>query len=1011
MNSYPKRYVRALAACLCACLLLGPLSAPAAADVKTQIKLNIGQPNVWSLSQAHYLLALLRDKNRSVAITQPTLDPNAVDGARIDILRTMLGIDAQFSAPQGLQNSVAQQQFNADFARKQAAITRIDELSRERLNVAREISRLESELAKLPPAPEEDEEGDPAVERRRAELTRIRDAQQALNTTLQAEITTLTPQANATTALTGLSTTAPFGAPAALPNLPNDFSDIKSLVDKLLGNTAQPKVNASQALDNYINIQYEKLAKELTLLRDEVGPSERLIFLELPSSLYTVPKKDDDIMVQLEWGVDEYVGLCPEKGEAGEIEKLLDAARAQLNELDPQYAREERLNAQGGGDEADYSTTTVEQKPPLTDDVIDKFLKTRTKARMNLVDNVVLRDKYARLLDAIEGLDASYDSLFGNKRISAAEESKLEPQAEMGLRMRRRRVALAHRFAERLKAEGADYESFKQKLTATEPADKDERAAFAELRRMLRLHPTLRGSGRVGLVDEDGSVAPRARPEEYCVNPAETSKFRVVDIIPRQSALNVNDVHATQKGFALAAQFLAIFGFGGKVSYERQRTHYEQFINQDVFASGFGKGLSRFGWTMGPLPGTRRLAPGPRTTFAVMAIPKDAQRVTLRASGKAFKRTKDPNNDADSKRLNGDTGETFDIMIPNEETEGFWVDSLNYTPVPKGQRVTVVIGGRYFSPLTGVMIDGIPLKRAIAIAKHESDTTTIPNDTNSPGEYEYINSTQLVASFTRSTAGTPLITLVSPEKTATINYFRDLTINFHFTDSLLHRSQIEPMFIDGFALTRLEVKGDPRGYDPVDAVLIGTGLRRRAELSVNGLRIPDADVQLLNTGAYAFRVADPRDPELRYKPWTVTYRVGQEAASVVYDPSTDGLRADSPTIESIENPTTGKAEGLVGGGYTVIIRGGNLQNVTQVTFGSARPVRLDAGTLRHPNVLLVKAPKGTEGGAQVLLEGYAGGRAVSNILDFVTPGKAIFKYVPKPKPPATARTTTAARRR
>lgn len=204
------------------------------------------------------------------------------------------------------------------------------------------------------------------------------------------------------------------------------------------------------------------------------------------------------------------------------------------------------------------------------------------------------------------------------------------------------------------------------------------------------------------------------------------------------------------------------------------------------------------------------------------------------------------------------------------------------------------------------------------------------------------------------------------------------------------------MFIDAFGLTRLEIDGDPRGYGPVDVLLVGTGLRRRAEISVNGLRIPDDDVELLNTGAYAFRIADPRAPELYNKPWTVTYRVGQEVGSVVYDMNTDGMRADAPTIDSIENPSNGKAEGLGGGGYTVTIRGQNLQNVTHVTFGPARSIRLRSTP--HPNVLLVKVPKGKEGGVQVLLEGFANGKPVSNILDFITPGKAIFKYVPKPKP-------------
>jgi hypothetical protein len=982
-------------------MLTLPPARVAAKDVP-QITLNVGQPNVWSLSQAHYLLALLRNNHRELDITSPTLNPNAVNGARVDILRTMLGIDAQFSAPQGLQNSVAQQQFTADFARKQSAIARVDELSRERINVVREISRLDSELAKLPAPPKEGETPNAETEQRRSELTKTKEAQQALNTALQAEITTQSTQAAATTNLSNLQTGAPFGAAAGLPALPNDFDNIKALVEKLLGTTATPSVNASQALDSYINFQYEKLAKELTLLRDEVGPSERLIFLELPSSLYSIPKKDDDFMVQLEWDIDDYVGRCPERrAEPSEAEKTLDYALTRMAEIDPNSRFGARLAddiSDSGEDEDKDNLALTEQKPPLTEEAIDEYLTLRTNARLDIAESLDLRDRYAKLLFKLKSLEGEYQRY---KQLSITPDTKAQTAQELrALRLQqaeRQKAQAAHNLYERvLEAEGLDeLQASMSRIDAlaSKPEGRAEINAAEKLRRFLRLYPSLRGAGRVDLVDENGSVSgTTSTHDELCVKRAESSKFRVVDIIPRQSALNVNDVHATQKGWALAAQFLSLFGFGGKVSYERQRTHYEQFINQDVFASGFGKGLSRFGWTMGPLPGTKRLAPGPRTTFAVMAIPKEAQQVTLRATGKAFKRNKNPGTEGEFTTLTGDTGKTFDVVIPNEATEGFWVDSINYTPVPKGQRVTTVIGGRYFSPLTGVMVDGIPLKRAIAIAKHESETTTLSGDTNAPGEYEYINSNQIVATFTRTTAGTPLITLISPEKTAAINYFRDLKINFHFTDSLLHHSQSEPMFIDSFALTRLEVRGDPSGAVPVTATLVGTGLRRRAEIQVNG--IPVLNPQLLNTGVYSWQITNPQQLG---QVWNVTYRVGQDAGSVVFDVNTDGLRADAPTIESIENPNTGNAQGLVDGGYTVIIRGRNLQYVTKISFGSTV---VPAGGIkqRHPNVLLVEVPKRPEGGVHVLLEGTVNGRAVSNILDFATPNKAIFKYLPPPKP-------------
>jgi hypothetical protein len=61
MHRCPAIYVRALAACLCASLLLYLLAVTAAADVETQIKPNVGQPNVRSLYESRASEASILD--------------------------------------------------------------------------------------------------------------------------------------------------------------------------------------------------------------------------------------------------------------------------------------------------------------------------------------------------------------------------------------------------------------------------------------------------------------------------------------------------------------------------------------------------------------------------------------------------------------------------------------------------------------------------------------------------------------------------------------------------------------------------------------------------------------------------------------------------------------------------------------------------------------------------------------------------------------------------------------
>jgi hypothetical protein len=329
----------------------------------------------------------------------------------------------------------------------------------------------------------------------------------------------------------------------------------------------------------------------------------------------------------------------------------------------------------------------------------------------------------------------------------------------------------------------------------------------------------------------------------------------------------------------------------------------------------------------------------------------------------------------------------YQVLIPNEHTEGFWVDSIAYTPVKKGGRVTAVLGGRYFSPLTGVLVDGVPLKRAVSIAKNESDTTNLTSATDSFGEYEYLNSRQIILSFKTPDpeyVGTPLIGLVTPERTSVINYF-DLKINYDpIKTSLAKMSEKEPMFLNGFSLSNVEVTNTNSQSNEIDVRLTGTGLRSRASLFVDNATSPvdKEKVKLLSTTTCQATIKPKNDQN-----WKITYRLGAEEATLSY-------KSDAPSIEAIENPSTGKAEGSVDGGTIVTIRGKNLQNARHVLFGEreASVVRKDAEV---PEVIFVRVPEGQEGAVHVIV---TGGKQrddePTNIGDFATAGRAIYKYTP-----------------
>jgi hypothetical protein len=115
-----------------------------------------------------------------------------------------------------------------------------------------------------------------------------------------------------------------------------------------------------------------------------------------------------------------------------------------------------------------------------------------------------------------------------------------------------------------------------------------------------------------------------------------------------------------------------------------------------------------------------------------------------------------------------------------------------------------------------------------------------------------------------------------------------------------------------------------------------------------------------------------------------------------YTPSTKISVPLTPSIDSIENPTNGRAEGPVDADVSVVIRGINLQDIEDVRFGQRKGKILQRGS----HVLFVQVPHGEEGGVPVLVETVErpDKTRLNNIDDFKIPGRAIYKYTARVKP-------------
>jgi hypothetical protein len=954
------RRKRALNVVLQVLLCLGPMLSPAESPAqgpnqspdprarKAQVSLKVGQPSIWSLAQAHYLLAVMRENNRALTTPLPSLNPNDVTGLRADIVTQLFGADVEFNGALGQQNRLATQQFQSDMARKQLAIVRLGDKSNEQQAVFDELNRVSKKVvalkatqADLTAIPDTQRTADQTSELAalKAKIDNLTQEQTLLTsqqTALATDITQLTTQASAAPSTTVPSLTGVFGTPTGQTGPNTTGLPLTNYLSTLLKTPTSfnAALAATTQLDNYIQMQYEIISKQLTLLRDEVGPGKRLVFLELPSSIYTVPGKSDDYLVDIQWQVNKYYGPEPTALLSG-----------------PEDVE---------SDEKDLST-------PVT----------------------------------LEYLNS--------------------PAAQTSANV--------------------TYQKLNTKLGTMRWVDIDGDANAAQLK----------------------------------------SRFRTIDVIPRQSALNINDTNAKSTGLNLAGGFQWLTGIGAKVSYQRQHEVYQQFVHQESFVTGSGRGMHEFGWTFGPVPGTNRIAPGTRSTYAILVVPSRVLALGLRATGKTFEKKQAP--DDQPIQL---TDEQFQVLVPNKLTEGFWVDGIAYTPVPQGQRATVVLTGRYFSPLTGVLVNGAPLSRAVSIGKNESDRST--NVAGAQGEYEYLSPNKIVLSFSMGPdyTGTPLITLVTPEKTSAINYF-DLQLNFDTDDpkrSLLDLSKTYPMFLHKLAISDIQMDDWLGGTRSIR--LIGDGFRKDGEVAINGTALPVPKEAFRDTGRYEFsmsretysRIARAAEnPDLTHDSagkWLVRYRQRTDAGydetliqwarpvesqyditSYNVEPRTgdaamdvtisvtgnvvsaqanpydlavgpiirtsegpylirltlkrdkddvpllltrdDGLvkeliiqRPASPTIDALVNPQTGKAEGPAGTEHIIRILGKNLKHVVQVRLNSAEAQILGA----EHNVLLVRTPKIEEGPAQVYLKSALTiqGKAVTNVHDFSYPNKATYTF-------------------
>ena len=884
-------------------LVVTGLVPPVIRAQRKPVVISFGQPNIWSLEQAHYLLARMHMTNLTLqakALTEDQLDPNRTHGTRIQVLKQLLEIGAQFDQGIGFQNKRIVENAHFNDERRRQLVVRRSTLQNESLALAREISRLETERARM----DTDESAtDKQKELKTTEIAKKKEELAAVRELLTQDTAELDSISKAENSPTPTSPTA-LASPSQLPS-----SMLEGLVqknaDELLKAAQDPKLNATTVLDNTIQLQYEIIAKQLTLLRDEVGPGERLVFLELPQSIYTTPGDGDEKMAQTWWHVNGYTRTDPllrlllellsveqKWNDIKQVKAYVDRrttidnfnCTAPLSSDDRTMLNADPLLGIFVGLKCERRSARKAALDKLYREANSLFSRVEQNGARDTSDQI----EVIRKLLAVTNSERAADK--GAIRVQEVEarksgEERLVPSKSQGVEVeRRKRIERLKKTLLKVLSQDNPLDTPSQDLLS----DKEFKTAWTDFLAFLQeIDDSSKSNGiekAIEFIRLDDDLATDAVATGTANIQRRT--VRTVDIIPRQSSLNVNDINDTVKANRIVAGFKFLFGFAGEVNFHRQREQFEQFLHQELYASGFGKGSRDFGWTFGAVPGTKRVAPGIRTTYAAIIVPEDAESIVLSARGCYFPRKSyQPLDFQDTGHTYWDRGERYKryncsdeqkyiLTIPGGgDISNFWVTSIDYEHGRKnGDFVTVSVRGNNFSSQMGVLVDGVSLFPTVGLAQQHlvprkaganGETQQLPSDCAGEdeicGRYERVDSQQIVFSFKMPAAfsGTPTITLIAPGKSIDLNTLPNVRVNGQANVSLREDAAI--MFgMTGLSITGFEILDNVSGTTWA-GLLSGTGFNAaRDAIFVNGTRANS--VLFRSPNLYRITFTLPPDP-------------------------------------------------------------------------------------------------------------------------------------------------------
>jgi len=193
---------------------------------------------------------------------------------------------------------------------------------------------------------------------------------------------------------------------------------------------------------------------------------------------------------------------------------------------------------------------------------------------------------------------------------------------------------------------------------------------------------------------------------------------KVLDLFPRLAAVNVADMKYKDNRLGIGA-FLSFFGIGGGVSYTKEQLRISQALGQSSYITGFGIGTRSFGWVFSPSLGEEVIAPGTRTTYALIEAPSGCNQLSLEKSpamwnnSPVIRGANQSSNHATTPLKNWDlNSSTSSDKLPKLESLSYSTAEVSGNPANTSVVMVDIKLNKSMSREQTVTVNGIALKRA-----------------------------------------------------------------------------------------------------------------------------------------------------------------------------------------------------------------------------------------------------------------------------------------------------------